>query len=69
MTRKRKNEEDNEEVKKQDNAPVTSSFDMEKALSTVNRFLLPGFLEYIKDTDIKTQRQFNKLYKEYGEMK
>lgn len=68
MTRKRKNEEDNEEVKKQDNAPV-SSFDMEKALSTVNRFLLPGFLEYIKDTDIKTQRQFNKLYKEYGEMK
>ena len=45
------------------------SFDLETALSTVNRYLLEGFIEYIKGEKVTTQRQFDKLYNDYKELK
>lgn len=45
------------------------SFDLETALSTVNRYLLPGFKEYIRDEKIATQRQFDKIYNDYKELR
>ena len=50
-----KKNENKEEVK----------FDLTVALSTVNRYLKPGFIEFIKDEKITSQKQFDKLYNEY----
>ena len=51
--------------KKEDTKEKGSKFDLESALSNVNRYLKPGFLEYIKDEKVTTQRQFDKLYNDY----
>ncbi len=55
--------------KKKDDNKEDSKFDLESALSNVNRYLKPGFLEYIKDEKVTSQRQFDKLYNEFKEFK
>lgn len=55
--------------KKEDTKEKGSKFDLESALSNVNRYLKPGFLEYIKDEKVTTQRQFDKLYNDYKELR
>ena len=54
--------------KKKDDNKEDSKFDLESALSIVNRYLKPGFLEYIQDEKVTTQRQFDKLYNEFKEL-
>lgn len=46
-----------------------SDFDLDVALSNVNRYLLPGFKEFIKDEKVTTQKQFDKLYNDYKEFR
>lgn len=46
-----------------------SSFDLDEALSNVNRYLLPGFVAYIKDEKVTSQKQFDKLYNDYKEFR
>lgn len=46
-----------------------SKFDLEESLSTVNRYLLPGFMEFIKDEKVTSQKQFDKLYNDYKELR
>ena len=46
-----------------------SNFNLDDALSNVNRYLLPGFKEFIKDEKVTTQRQFDKLYNDYKELR
>lgn len=46
-----------------------SKFELDIALSNVNRYLLPGFKDWIKDEKVTTQRQFDKLYNDYKELK
>lgn len=55
--------------KKEDTKEKGSKFDLESALSNVNRYLKPGFLEYVKDEKVTTQRQFDKLYNDYKELR
>lgn len=55
--------------KKEDTKEKGSKFDLESALSIVNRYLREGFLEYIKDEKVTTQRQFDKLYNDYKELR
>ena len=45
------------------------SFDLNIALSNVNRYLKAGFIEYIDGEKVTSQRQFDKLYKEYKEFR
>ena len=47
----------------------TESFSLEDSLSCVNEYLLPGFLEFIKDEKISTQKQFDKFYNDYKEFR
>lgn len=42
-------------------------FDLDKALSNVNKYLLPGFKVYIEGKEVTSQKQFDKLYNEYKE--
>ena len=46
-----------------------SNFKLDDALSTVNKYLLPGFIEYIKDEKVTSQKQFDKLYNDYKEFR
>jgi hypothetical protein len=46
-----------------------SKFELDIALSNVNRYLLPGFKDWIKDEKVTTQRQFDKLYNDYKELR
>ena len=55
----------NEETKTESN----SRFKLETALSNVNRYLLNGFIEFIKEEKVTTQRQFDKLYNDYKELR
>ena len=55
--------------KKKDDNKEDSKFSLESALSNVNRYLKPGFLVYIKDEKVTSQRQFDKLYNEFKEFK
>ncbi len=55
--------------KKDDTEKAATTFDLEAALLTVNRYLLPGFREYIRDEKISTERQFNKFYNDYKELR
>ena len=55
--------------KKKTETKSDSKFELETALSNVNRYLLPGFLEFIKDEKVATQRQFDKLYNDYKELR
>ena len=55
--------------KKKDDNKEDSKFSLESALSNVNRYLRPGFLAYIKDEKVTSQRQFDKLYNEFKEFK
>ena len=55
--------------KKEDTNEKGSKFDLESALSIVNRYLKPGVLEYVKDEKVTTQRQFDKLYNDYKELR
>ena len=55
--------------KKTETKESNSKFELETALSTVNRYLLEGFLEFIKGEKVTTQRQFDKLYNDYKELK
>ena len=58
-----------ENVKEETKKETTSTFNTEEALKDVNRFLKDGFRDYITDKTIKNQNQFNKLLKEYGEIR
>lgn len=51
-----------EEVKKDD-------FNLDDALSTVNRYLLEGFKQYIESEKVTSQKQFDKLYNDYKEFR
>lgn len=55
--------------KKKTETKSDSKFELETALSNVNRYLLPGFREFIKDEKVATQRQFDKLYNDYKELR
>lgn len=44
-------------------------FDMESSLKQVNPFLRDGFILFIQDKQIATEKQFDKYYKEYKELK
>ena len=55
--------------KKKDDNKEDSKFSLESALSNVNRYLKPGFIEYIQDEKVTSQRQFDKLYNEFKEFK
>lgn len=55
--------------KKENKKEAKSTFDLDEALSDVNRYLKPGFLEYIKDEKVTTQKQFDKLYNDYKEFR
>ena len=55
--------------KKKDDNKEDSKFSLESALSNVNRYLRPGFMAYIKDEKVTSQRQFDKLYNEFKEFK
>lgn len=55
--------------KKDSKTESNSKFELDIALSTVNRYLLEGFLEFIKGEKVTTQRQFDKLYNDYKELK
>ena len=58
-----------ENVKEETKKETASTFNTEEALKDVNRFLKDGFRDYITDKTIKNQNQFNKLLKEYGEIR
>lgn len=58
-----------ENVKEETKKETASNFNTEEALKDVNRFLKDGFRDYITDKTIKNQNQFNKLLKEYGEIR
>ena len=58
-----------ENVKEETKKETASTFNTEEALKNVNRFLKDGFRDYIADKTIKNQNQFNKLLKEYGEIR
>lgn len=58
-----------ENVKEETKKETASNFNTEEALKNVNRFLKDGFRDYITDKTIKNQNQFNKLLKEYGEIR
>lgn len=55
--------------KEDDKKKDSKSFDLEESLSIVNRYLKPGFIEYIKDEKVTSQKQFDKLYNEFKEFK
>ena len=55
--------------KKKNETKSDSQFELEVALSNVNRYLLSGFKEFIKDEKVTTQRQFDKLYNDYKELR
>ena len=55
--------------KKETDKKTESKFDLEEALSNVNRYLKPGFLDYIKDEKVTSQKQFDKLYNDYKEFR
>ena len=42
------------------------TFDIAAALEKVNPFLVDGFKWYIKDKNIKSEKDFKKYLKEYG---
>lgn len=50
--------------KKEDKKAET--FDLNKALDTVNPYLKTGFYKFIIGKEIKSQKDFNKLLEEYG---
>lgn len=51
------------------NEDVKAAFDLEVALKTVNPYFFPHFLEFISGEKISTQKQFDKLLKEYEELR
>ena len=55
--------------KKTEDKKADSKFNLETALSNVNRYLRPGFLNFIKDEKVTTQKQFDKLYNDYKEFR
>ena len=55
--------------KKKNETKSDSQFELDVALSNVNRYLLQGFKDWIKDEKVTTQRQFDKLYNDYKELK
>lgn len=70
MTKTKNNEETElENVKEETKKETAPNFNTEEALKNVNRFLKDGFRDYITDKTIKNQNQFNKLLKEYGEIR
>lgn len=44
-------------------------FDFGYLLKDINPFLKAGFLNYIQGKTIKSEREFKKLYKKYGELR
>ena len=56
-------------MSKKENKKNDSKFDLDTALSTVNRYLLDGFKDYIKDEKVTSQKQFDKLYNDYKEFR
>ena len=55
--------------KKTDKKEETVKFDLAGALSNVNRYLKPGFMEFIKDKKVTNQKAFDKLYNDYKEFR
>ena len=58
MAKKKEDKEEKEEKKE--------SFDLKNALETVNPYMLDGFKRFLVGKDVTSQKQFNKLLKEYG---
>jgi len=56
-------------TKKKETKKEEANFSLEEALSNVNVYLLPGFVKYIEDKKITTQKQFDKYYKDYKEFR
>jgi len=46
-----------------------AKFDLDKSLSNVNRYLKPGFVKFINGEKITNQKQFDKLYNDYKELR
>lgn len=44
---------------------IKSKFDLETRLSNVNCYLKDGFIEYIRNEKVTSQKQFDKLYNKY----
>ena len=59
MSKKKENESKSKET----------YFNLEEALSEVNKYLREGFVAFIEDKKVKTQKEFDKLLKEYGELR
>ncbi len=55
--------------KKKEEKKIESKFNLEEALSNVNRYLKQGFLEYIKNEKVTSKKQFDKLYNDYKEFR
>ena len=56
-------------TKKKEETKKESKFDLDKSLSNVNRYLLPGFKEFIRGEKVTSQKQFDKLYDTYKEIR
>lgn len=56
-------------TKKKEAKKEEPKFNLDEALSTVNRYLKPGFIKYIKDEKVTTQKQFDNLYDKYKEIR
>ena len=55
--------------KKESKKKEESKFDLDEALSNVNPYLRAGFMAFIKDEKVTTQKQFDKLYNDYKEFR
>ena len=56
-------------TKKKTDKKEDAKFDLATALSNVNRYLKEGFLEFIKEEKVTSQKQFDELYNDYKEFR
>lgn len=56
-------------TKKKEDKKEDSKFNLDEALSNVNPYLRAGFMAFIKDEKVTTQKQFDKLYNDYKEFR
>ena len=55
MAKKKKNDEED--------------FNLDESLEDINEYLLEGFKKYIMGMEIKSKKDFDKIYKKYGDLK
>ena len=56
-------------TKKKEDKKEDSKFNLDEALSNVNPYLRAGFMAFIKDEKVTTQKQFDKLHNDYKEFR